>query len=270
MKFREMPATRFKISRKILFAYLMLFGFILLFTPDSITGKLQFAFARMFRLPLGFGRSISLAASATQPAEDAVSGRLYNQLLNHAANLEQMLEQQQGKLERLSRLRSRLPLEGAQLVTAGIITCRVEQQHCELLLNRGASDGLAQGQYVIGDNSVIGIIRSAASRTSKVRLLTDPASSITVTMPRLEIPAVMQGTGWNEARIGLVSTEKAVRTGDLIFACRKPGFLDSPIVIGSVFECEPDDDKPLTWDITIKPACDVEELTDVVVIVMNP
>jgi rod shape-determining protein MreC len=265
-----MAARHIKVSGKMLFTWLMLFGLILLFTPESITGRLQFAFARVFRLPLGVSRSVSLAAGTHRPLRDTVSRRLYEQLRNHAANLERLLDRQQRKIDRLSQLRDRLPLEGAKLATADVIACLTEQRHCEMLINRGTGDGLAAGQYVLGDNSVIGIVCDAASRTAKVRLLTDSASKVAVTIPRLGISAVMKGTGGDTARIGLVSTEKAVRKDDLVFAGKKPGFLDCPIVLGSVFECRPDDDKPLTWDITVKPACDVGELADVVVIIMNP
>ena len=44
----------------------------------------------------------------------------------------------------------------------------------------------------------------------------------------------------------------------------------APIIIGRVAECKKDDQKPLLWDITIKPACDIERLEDVAVIIMNP
>ena len=34
--------------------------------------------------------------------------------------------------------------------------------------------------------------------------------------------------------------------------------------------CKSNDENPLLWDITVKPACDIKTLTDVAVIVMNP
>jgi len=34
--------------------------------------------------------------------------------------------------------------------------------------------------------------------------------------------------------------------------------------------CERNKESPLLWDITVEPVCDIETLSDVAVIVMNP
>jgi hypothetical protein len=41
------------------------------------------------------------------------------------------------------------------------------------------------------------------------------------------------------------------------------------MIIGKVAECKRDDENPSLWDITVEPACDIERLNDVAVIVMN-
>jgi hypothetical protein len=42
------------------------------------------------------------------------------------------------------------------------------------------------------------------------------------------------------------------------------------VITGTVAQCKSNDENPVLWDITVKPACDIEKITDVAVIVMNP
>jgi hypothetical protein len=51
---------------------------------------------------------------------------------------------------------------------------------------------------------------------------------------------------------------------------KKPGFLDASLIIGTVAKCRRDAENPSIWDITVKPACDIEKLQSVTVIIMNP
>ena len=81
---------------------------------------------------------------------------------------------------------------------------------------------------------------------------------------------VMQGTGKGDAKVKLVPTKFKINTGDIVYAQKKPGFLSTPVILGTVAQCESSKENPLLWDITVKPACDIENLTDVTVIIMNP
>jgi rod shape-determining protein MreC len=258
---------RIRVSRRMLFTWCMLGGFIFLFAPQNLTNKFQFAFAHIFRWPLSIGRNISLSARVQQPLTDVVSRREYNQLQNYLANI---IEQQNGehqKVEKLSGLRSRLPLEGAKLVIADVITASIDGSHGELIINRGGYDGLATGQFVLGDNSVIGRISDVSSRTAKVKLVSDPTSKIAVRIAGLNVGGLMQGSGSNSAMVRLVKYKVKVR--DDIYAEKKPGFLDAPIIVGKVGECRRNEENPLLWNITAEPACEIESLNDVAVIIVN-
>jgi len=255
----------------MLFTWFMLAGFIFLFAPQNLTNKFQLAFARIFRWPLSIGRNISLSAhtqSARGGLTDVVSRREYNKLQNHLANLTEQLYQKHQKVENLSGLRDRLPLKGAKLVLADVIREFIDGLRSEFIINRGENDGLAQGQFVLGDNSIIGTISYVSSRTALVKLVTDSTSKIAVKIA--ELNRVMQGTGSNSAKVQLLSIKHKVKIGDVVYASKKPGFLDAPMIIGTVAQCKRDDENPSLWDITVKPASDIERLNSVAVIIMNP
>ena len=253
----------------MLFTWFMLAGFIFLLAPQSLTNKFQFAFARIICQPLSIGRNISLSARTQQAIADVVTRREYNSLQNHLANVTKELLEKNKKLEELSGIRGRLnALEGAKLVPADIITASIDGSRCELIINRGQDDGLAEGQFVLGDNSIIGTISDVSTRTAKVRLLTDPTSKMAINISNSK--TVIQGTGGNSAKVELLAINHKVKTGDHVYADKKPGLLDTPIVVGTVARCKRDDENPMLWDIAVKPVCDMNKLNEVAVIIMNP
>jgi len=260
---------RIKVSQKMLFTWLLLAGLILLLAPENITSRFNFAFARLFRWPLSIGRNISLAARPRRlPKGTATQAEL--RYLNYIANLEQQLLTEHRKVEQLAGLRTRLPLEGAAVVPAEIITASTTGLHSELVINRGLDDGVRKEQFVLADNGIIGTIVHVEPRQGRVRLCTDPGSRIEVTIEGLKISRVMEGTGTNFAKIPNVSIKHKINKNALVFARRKPGLLDCPMIIGTITACERDEEKPLLWDITVQPVCDLSQLTQVGVIVMDP
>jgi len=249
----------------MLFAWFMLAGFILLFVPQNLTNKFQFAFAHIFRWPLSIGRNISLSARTRQPLTDMASRREYN---HHITNLEKWLEQEHKKVEKLSGLRDRFALEDVKFILADVIPAS-DRSANKLIINRGKNYGIRQGQFVLGDNSIIGTISNVSFRSAQVKLVTDPTSKIAVKIAGLNTGRVMQGDGNNAAKILMLSTKHDVKVGDVVYADKKIGFLDDLIVVGKVEQCKRGDE-PLLWDITVKPVCDIERLNSVAVIIMNP
>ena len=257
-----------KVSNRVLFTWFILAGFIFLFAPQKLTNKFQFAFARIFRWPLSTGRSISLSAHTQQSLTDVVSRSKYNKLRNHLANVTQWLHQERQKVEKLSGLRDRPVWKGVNFVSADIIT--LSDRSNKLIINRGENDGLSKGQFVLGDNSIIGIISDVNPRTAQVKLVTDTASKIAIRIADLNVGAIMQGNGNNSAKVQLLSRKHKIKIGDIVCARKKPGFLDTPMIVGTVAQCKEDDENPLLWDITVKSACDIEKLNSVAVVIMNP
>ncbi|MBN2020031.1 MAG: rod shape-determining protein MreC [Sedimentisphaerales bacterium] len=265
-----MARKRIRITSRMLFVWFLLAGFILLFCPAKITSKFQFAFARIFRWPLNIGKNMSLSARTSVAVQDE-SARKESQYQNYIVNLEEELRRKNEQIRQLTGIRTRLRgFEGAKLAPAEIITSSTEGQRCELIINRGSDDGLAKGFYVIGDNSVIGIVTDLSARTAKVRLLTDTSSAVQVNIAGIEANMLMQGDGKNLAKIKMVPAKHKIKVGDPVLVRRKPGLLDIAMIAGAVQQCKRDDKNASLWEITVKPVCDTARLNDVAVIIMNP
>jgi rod shape-determining protein MreC len=249
----------------MLFTWFMLGGFIFLFAPQRLTNKFQLTFARTFSWPLSIGRGISLATHA-RLVTDSVPRREYEQLKSHLANVTQQRDQEHGRVEQLSGLRLRADWQRMNFALADITLS--DQLPNVLVINRGAEDGLAEEQFVLADNSIIGRISAVSSRTAQVRLFTDPASKIPVTIAKLNVKRVMQGSGGGTARI--LNLQIEVKKGDEILAQKEPGFLDTPMKIGRIALCKRDEQNPMVWDVRVEPVCDIKELKTVTVIVSSP
>ena len=258
-----------------MFISFMLAGLIFLFAPQRITNKFQFAFVRIFCWPLSVGRDLSLSASGLMASAegapaDVVSRARYDKLHNRLANVTEWLKQERQKVETLSGLRDRPVWKGVNFVLADIITSTVDGLHSELIISRGKEDGLAENQFVLANESVVGTICKVDNRTARVRLITDPASQIAVKIDRLSKDVVLQGAGGDSARVKLLPTKYRVEVGEVVYAQKKPAFLSTPVILGTVSQCESNKNNPLLWDVTVKPACEISDLTEVAVIVMNP
>ena len=260
-----------KIYERMLFTWLVLAGIILFFAPQSLTNSIQFAFVRLFHKPLNICRSIIQPAEAKQQlSANVVDQSKYIKLRNHLANNTQWLYQERQKVETLSGLRDRSVWKGVNFVLADVITACVYGPQSELIINRGRDDGLDKGQFVLGDYSIVGITSDLDSRTTRVRLITDLNFTIAVRIGELNMQRMMRGNGNGSAGIELLPTKQKIKVGDIVYVQKRPGFLEMPIIVGVVDQCKEDDENPLVWDITVKPACDIQKLKSVTVIIMNP
>lgn len=251
----------------MLFTWFMLAGLIILFSPENLTNKFQFAFHSIFNWPLSIGRNISLSARVQQPLKDkdVVGREEYDRLQNHLANVKQQRDDAYQNVQKLSKMRNVPAWERMGFVLADVITISINELRSELIINRGWDDGLIKGQFVLADNSIIGEICDIDARNARVRIFTDPASNIAVRIAGTD--RFMQGIGDNSALIRMV--KQKVKIGSKLMASKKPGFLDIPMIIGKVAQCKLNAE-PLLWDITLEPVCDIQKVTNVVVIVMNP
>lgn len=264
-----MARKQIKVSKATLLTCLVLIGFILLLLPQSTTNKFNFAFIRLFGFCLNIGANPSgYSAVDAHPGSQFVDRQTHNNLWIAYANLQEDFFQEHRQLEKLAGLRIALPSPGTNLVP-GQVTGRKEH---EIIINRGSSDGLAKGQYVLGYNSIIGIVAEVSSNLSRVKLITSPASKIPVRIALDEddiyIHPFMTGTGTNRAKIEVKQTYK-VKQGYRVYAAQKTGFLEIPRIIGKISRCVINESNPVIWDITVEPACDLDNITDVTIIVIK-
>jgi cell shape-determining protein MreC len=205
----------------------------------------------------------------TQQPLTGTFSRSETKYLNYIANLEETLAKERKKLKKLYGLYNTNVWEGTDFALADVIDT-VEGSRNELTIACRKTSGLTKGQYVLGNESIVGTISDVFPQISKAKvvLITDPTSRIPVKIADLK--SIMKGNGNNSAKIEMAKNK--VEVDQNVFALNKPGFLDldAPMIVGKVSECNRNQKNPSLWDITVVPACDIGQLEDVAVIIMNP
>jgi cell shape-determining protein MreC len=268
-----MARKQTKVSRRMLFIWFMLAGFIFLFAPQNLTSKFQLAFVHVFRWPLSIGGNLALTAQ-TQQALIGTGDHSEVQYLNFIANLKETLAQEHKNLEKLSKLYNTYNShvwEGTDFALADIVTKTLDGSGNELTIACRKPASLAKDRFVLGDECIIGRISEVFPQISKatVKLITDSDSKlpVKVTGSKSIIKSIMKGNGNSSAKVEMLKDE--VKIGENVFALKSPGFLDAPVKVGEVTECKRNQKYPSLWDITVVPACNIKQLDDVAVIIMN-
>lgn len=251
----------------MLITWFVLAGLILIVMPRKVTGKFQSAFNTIFKIPLSIGHDFSLSVSQKQYTGDMVSRKEYVQLENHSRNQEQELTEAYAKLEKLYGLYNKYVWPDRQFVLSGVYKVTTAGTINECVIDRGEKNGLKAGQYVLGDNSIIGVVSDVFAGNAKVKLVSDTSFQAAVQMGNMK--TVMRGGGNGICKITQFSRKHKVRIGDDVFICKKAGVLGAAIKVGKVTACKINEENPLFWDVTIKPACDIEQLDDAAVIIMG-
>lgn len=259
-----------RVSKRMLFAWCLLGGLICLFAPQSLTGKLQLAYASVFSWPLQKGRDLTLATNAISslhavnaPDDGALTAE-HRRLRNHIANLEAQLKEARREVDHLAGIRTKPQWDRMAFLQADIVSGQAQDV---LFINRGQQDGVAVGQYVLGDMSIIGTIASISAQNAQVRLITDRDAKTPVSIGESDLDRVMYGQSGNAATLRpLIPDTHAIRKGDKVYAKKMPGLLEVPVIAGVVAQCKRDPENPSFWDITVQPVCDITTLTGVAVI----
>lgn len=235
--------------------------------PSGITDTFQLAFAGIFKVPLKIANTITLSAQTGLSKSTITRNHQINKLRNHIDNLQQQLNQEKKKVEKLAGLRNRSGLEGADFIHADIITASLTGSRNQIVINRGSIDGVEKKQFVLGVNNIIGRVSAVTEKTAKIQLITDKNSRIPVKVAGKD--TILGGVGNNTAEINMLPAENEIETGMPVYIREQPGYLGAPMVAGRVSDFSKNESHPLLWDISVEPACMVENLSSVVVIVMN-
>lgn len=87
----------------------------------------------------------------------------------------------------------------------------------QLLIDKGALDGVYVGQPVINEQGVVGQVSQVGSTTSRVLLIVDASHGIPVRVQRNDVIAIVHGSGaWNKLNVPFVPSNADLQEGDLL------------------------------------------------------
>ena len=260
-----------------------LVGLFFLLLPERITSRPHDIFIHTFGGLLKIGTEAKLTdLPGKLVGEETVSIGLYNSLLEERGQLEDQFKeiyrryiQLNEEFELATGARQRLPDVGPGHIWAEVITFIPEKN--EIDINRGEQDGIKKGLYVIGQDYLIGTVSQANNYSAKVQLLTAAEHSLIVEIEAIDEQgrniykrAFMKGDGKSGCMISGVETKYKIEQGNYIYAYAKPGYLNSPLIIGKISEIKHDGAAPMNWQIKVVPSFDIATLERVFAVTMEP
>ncbi|HJM89474.1 MAG TPA: rod shape-determining protein MreC [Dehalococcoidia bacterium] len=104
----------------------------------------------------------------------------------------------------------------------------------EIVIDRGAAEGVAIGQPVLGAGAtLIGVIADVDDHRSRVRLLSDQDSAVTAVVQESRLTGALAG-GKRGLLLEFIPVDAPIATGDLVLTSDLGGLLPGGLLIGRV------------------------------------
>ncbi|MBI4134798.1 MAG: rod shape-determining protein MreC [Candidatus Sungbacteria bacterium] len=155
--------------------------------------------------------------------------------------------------------------EGRRTVAAEVIGSFYEGRD-EFLVIKESSGAVSEGAVVLSPQGVIlGVIRTTASNTATVRLLSSPSETITVAVYPSGVNGVLRGDNNGEYLISLVAKDAAVNPGDVVVSIGRNAGVPSFTPVGAVVNVSHSPTESFL-DVRAKAPMDVATLSQVIII----
>ncbi|WP_042013002.1 rod shape-determining protein MreC [Aeromonas fluvialis] len=130
----------------------------------------------------------------------------------------------------------------------------------QVLINKGALDGVYNGQAVINDQGVIGQVLHVGSTTSRVLLITDFSHGIPVRVLRNDLRAIAAGSGeLDKLELRNLPRNTDIQVGDLLVTSGLGGRFPEGYPVATVTRSEYVEGKPFA-QIEAKPLVELDRL----------
>lgn len=119
-------------------------------------------------------------------------------------------------------------------ITADIINVDQSGQRRTITLNRGTRDGVAVGMPVVTQQGLVGRILSVSAGASRVLLITDPSSAVSVRVQSNRVEGTIIGQLSGNLRLSFVPLDEDIAEGDIVVTSGLGGNFPPDIVAGAV------------------------------------
>lgn len=157
-----------------------------------------------------------------------------------------------------------------RVLVAELISVDMDPFSRRIVLNKGARDGVASGQVLIGSNGIMGQIIHAGPFTSNALLITDPSHALPVQIRRNGLRAVALGTGpLNLLKLSHVPNSADVQINDRIVTSGLGNRFLSGYPVGKVVDVKRNQGRPFA-DVYVEPSAMLERTREVLLVRSDP
>ena len=135
-----------------------------------------------------------------------------------------------------------------------------------VVIDKGLSDGVYEGQPVLDHKGVVGQVVSAGNNTARVILLTDQTHAIPIRVLRNDIKGILSGTGKiNLMDLSNIPHDTDIQVGDQLITSGLGGVFPDGYPVAKVVNVKTDLSKPFL-EITAVPTAQVNRLKHVLLL----
>ena len=135
-----------------------------------------------------------------------------------------------------------------------------------VLIDKGAADGLKAEQAVITPDGIVGKLRDVFPHSAQVLLISDPTSGACVILASTRIRGILRGTTDGDIQINNLTADSRIKAGEQVLTSGGDLVFPRGIPVGTIESIAPDPQHQPYTAITIKPAANLTELEEVLVI----
>lgn len=158
-----------------------------------------------------------------------------------------------------------LIIDGRMLITE-IIGVDPNPLNHIIIINKGRSDQLQEGQTVLDDQGIMGQIIAVYPHSSRVMLLSDKESALSVRIDRTGMRSIISGKGdYGELEMQYVPTSADVQVGDLVYSSGLGERYPAGYLVGTVKKVQRQHSGEFA-QILVKPAAQLSSGHNVVVL----
>ena len=184
-------------------------------------------------------------------------------LLNAQLQRLLMIESENSHLKAL--LQSSAQIKEKVLI-AQLLAVDTEPFTNQVILNKGSSDGVYVGQAVLDATGVVGQVIGLSLFTSRVLLITDIHSGVSVSNSRNGVRFIVTGDGYaGRLRLLYVSHTDDIKVGDIIVTSGLSKHYPEGYPVGKVISVAKDSSQPFAT-VLIQPAAHLESSREVLLV----
>ncbi len=261
-------------------AYVLVVSVLILLMPARLTAPARILFTQAVGSveDLAF-QTAGDTLAATGTLRDAILSQERDRRLRR--DLVRLLNERGARKERIRALELRLRSIGAlrveefpcRPVSARVTAYDSSPMHRSITIGVGTRHGVRQGLIVCSAGAVIGQVIEAGPWFSRVRLITDSASSLPCRVSRTRNRCILQGAAGPSCSVEWVDRDADVRAGDVLVTApvdhvlSQPPLVPAGLPVATVKGVKRSPMNPLFLDVTAAPRVNLARLEMVEVIV---
>ena len=144
------------------------------------------------------------------------------------------LKQLENDNQRLREILSLQRLSDSETISATVISRKTGSWWRQIVLNKGAKDGVAVGSFIVGPGGLLGRVNNTSLYTSSVTLLTSPESKVGIWVERVQSHGLLVGLGNNIPKVIFYNKEIEIKVGDFVLSSPASTVLPPNIPIGII------------------------------------